>query len=227
MSYNEAIEDNIRYEKIGLDNMYYPICHMCGKEAKSRSYIRTNTYTCKNCKDLQFFADKQIRLNENINIKEKKLENAILRIYKHAKNKNQYKKAINIVKSKLNTLGWFDSTEEIMVAIELLKNHIKFKHQVKMGRYRIDFILPYDKVVLEVDGTLFHNEKTKAKEEVRDNLIISHLGAEWEVVRITDVLINQNITKLVQAINKIVEKRKILRKYNNGQLPKGYTTKAI
>jgi len=227
MSYYEALEDGVRFEEFGLTKFYFPKCSMCGEEAKSLSYIRTNTYTCKKCRDLKFFADKQIRLDDNINIKEKKLENAILRIYKHAKNKYQYKKPIKIVKDRLNTLGWFDSTEEIMVAIELLKNHIKFKHQVKMGKYRIDFVLPFDKIILEVDGSLFHNEKTRAKEEVRDNLIISNLGASWEIVRISDTLINQNITRLIPAINKIVEKRKKLRTNNNGQLPLGYTNKAI
>ena len=79
------------------------------------------------------------------------------------------------------------------------------------------------KIVLEVDGILFHTERTFDKENIRDNLILLTLGADWEVVRITDELINQNITKLVPAIRKIKKERKELRKTNNECLPNWYS----
>ena len=92
-----------------------------------------------------------------------------------------------------------------------------------MGRYRADFVLPDEKVVLEVDGTLFHTDRTKEKEITRDNLIVLSLGSEWEVVRITDEDINKNITRLLPAIRKIKKKRAELRKNYGGVLPNWYT----
>ena len=80
-----------------------------------------------------------------------------------------YTKAIEKVKSKLHTNGYFDSTEEIMVAIELFKNGVWFYHQKKVGRYRLDFVLPNEKIVLEVDGSVFHTNETKNKEKTPRN----------------------------------------------------------
>jgi very-short-patch-repair endonuclease len=77
-----------------------------------------------------------------------------------------------------------------------------------MGRYRVDFVLPEKKVVLEVDGTLYHSKGNGD----RDGLIILALGPGWEMVRITDALINRDIVRLVPAIDEIIEYRKIIRK---------------
>lgn len=131
------------------------------------------------------------------------------------------------MKDNLYKDHWFDSTEEMMVAIELLHKKVNLRHQVKMGRYRADFVLPDYKIVLEVDGVMFHNENTRKKEQIRDNLIILNLGAEWEVIRITDKLINDNITKLVPAILKLKDKRQYYRKRHNGTLPSWFSDREI
>ncbi len=39
-----------------------------------------------------------------------------------------------------------------MACIELLRSQIKVKTQQRIGRKRVDFILPDMKVVLEIDG---------------------------------------------------------------------------
>jgi len=49
------------------------------------------------------------------------------------------------------------------------------------------------KVILEIDGP-YHTEKTKAKEQLRDDIAIASFGADWEVLRISTDDINQNIT---------------------------------
>ena len=227
MSYYEAIEDGIRTEKHGRNTIYYPLCCNCGNEVMSMSYLRAVKYTCNDCKANAYLSDKEKKTMDSIPSKELKFNNAVKRIYKVTKNKKLYDIAIDRVHNKLHKKGWFDSTEEIMVAIELVKRNIRTKHQVKMGIYKADFVLPEKKVILEVDGVIYHTDRTRQKEEIRDNLIIANLGAEWEVVRITDELINQNITRLIPAINKIIRERKKLREKNLGQLPKGYTKTAV
>lgn len=227
MSYYEAIEDGIRIEKQGRNNTYYPLCQKCKTEVKCMNYLRAIKYTCNNCKLKFYLSDKTIRVESEISVKEIKFNNAVKRIYKVVKNIKVYDEAIDTIHNKLHNDGWFDSTEEIMVAIELVKNKMRTKHQVKMGRYKADFIIPDIKVVLEIDGVVFHTERKKQKEQIRDDLIIANLGAEWEIVRITDELINQNISRLIPAIMNIVKARKKLRIKNEGQLPKGYTRKAV
>jgi len=223
MSYNEAIEDGVRFSKKGYSNVYYPKCCICGEETMSPNYIRDNKYTCKKCKFENYIADKEEKTNTNIETKEKKFKNALRRLEgTRGCSYRDYERAIDIIHDKLHRDGWFDSTEEIMVAIELVKNNIKARHQVKFGRYRADFVLPEEKVVLEVDGVVFHTEKTREKEKLRDSLIVLSLGPDWEVLRITDENINKNIKRLLPAIKKIKEKREIYRRYNNGSLPEWY-----
>ena len=136
----------------------------------------------------------------------------------------KYKDAADKVYNKLHKHGWFDSTEEILTAIELEKNNINYRHQVKFGtRYRVDFVLDDEKVILEVDGKLYHIKDKLLIENLRDDLILLNLGVDWEVVRITDDLINQNIKKLLPAIKKLKEKRKLLREEYGGCLPDWYS----
>lgn len=221
MGYVDAVNDGVRIQK----NLYFPKCHICGKEVKSMSYIKGVKYTCKSCKLENKLADKGKRTEQDFEKKERKFENAVKRIEKRSSLK-PYKEAIEKVHKKLHTDGYFDSTEEIMVAIELLKNGVKFIHQKKIKNYRLDFVLPEEKVVLEVDGTLFHNQETEKREMIRDDLIILTLGTGWEVIRISDKMINENIKKLIPAIRKIKEKRQEVRKQNNGCLPDWYSRKA-
>lgn len=229
MGYREAKEDGIRTYKNKRTNstIYYPRCQYCGKEVMSLGYIRNNKYSCKECKLENYLSDKETRACNNKDAKDRKFDNAIKRIEQHAGDITKYSKAISTIKSYLYRDGWFDSTEEIMVAIELCKRKIKFHHQVKFGRYRVDFLLPEEKIILEVDGVLFHTERTREKEKFRDNLIILNLGAEWEVIRITDTDLNKNITRLVPAIKKVMEKRKKLREKNDGILPNWYCNKTV
>lgn len=229
MGYQEAKKDGIRIvERKGNKTytIYYPKCHVCGEEIKSMTYKSEMKYTCQRCKMLNYMSDKIQRIENNKEKKERKLNNAINKIEKQVGTKiKEYNKAIEIIKQNLHEDKWFDSTEEIMTALELIRRKIRFKHQVPFGIYRADFVLTEEKIVLEIDGTMFHTEKTKEKENIRDSLIILNLGPEWEVVRITDELINQNIRRLLPAIRAIKKKRQLVRKQNNGVLPDWYSVR--
>ena len=229
MGYVEAKEDGIRIVT-GKDKkqytIYFPKCHICKNEIKCMRYDRNVLYTCKECKLKQYLADKEVKTEYSKDIKEKKFNNAVKRIEKSVgKNINKYDKAIETIHNNLYKDHWFDSTEEIMVAIELIKNNIKTRHQVKIGIYRVDFVLEDEKIILEIDGKLFHTEKTKPKEQIRDNILLMKFGLDWEVIRITDDYINDNIKRLVPAIRKIRDERKRIRKINNGVLPQWYNNR--
>jgi very-short-patch-repair endonuclease len=131
---------------------------------------------------------------------------------------DQYAKTLDIVGENLYRDGWFQSSDEILVALGLIRKGLKIRHQVKMGRWKVDFIIPDLKVVLEVDGILFHPKEIKKKERARDAAIIAHLEPEWELIRITDQILEKNIQKLVSAIKKIKAERQRLRKSFDGKL---------
>jgi len=227
MGYIEAVKDGIRISgNDATDNWYYPKCHICGIEVPNWNYKHDVKYTCKECKIKIYLSDREAKTENNTDLKKKKIENAINRIGK-VTNISEYRRAIEVITDKLHRPGWFESTEEIMVAIELVKNKIKARHQVKFGRYRADFVLPEEKIILEIDGILFHTERTMEKEILRDNLMLLSVGVEWEVIRITDKLVNENITMLIPAIRGIKKERQDLREKNDGMLPAWYSNREI
>ena len=98
-------------------------------------------------------------------------------ISKRKENFKSYEKAIEVAKGRSYQYG---SIPEAMVAIELLKNKYKIVPQQKIGKYKVDFVIPQIKVVLEVDGKLYHSD-IRAEGE-RDFVIHQSLGIKWMVI---------------------------------------------
>lgn len=201
MGYKEAIEDGIK--KTGS---YYNIpCCVCNKAlVTSASYSRDKKYICKTCKKI---SEGRKDPGQVIN-KEIKFQNAVSRLEVLVDNFDAYKEAIEKIRKTLHHVGWYRSTEEIMVAIELLQKGVKTIHQQKVGKYSVDFVLPDFKVLLEIDGKPFHNNHTLAREGERDGTILLKMGVDWEIVRIDTDKINKDIQKLLPSIEAILEYRK-------------------
>lgn len=210
----------------GLGNdMFKTPCDICGNSVYTWKVRDELTYKCKKCRELDRINENEKRDPLNRLEDERRLEIAIE--YLETKRiLEQYSNALDIVGKNLYKKGWFQSSNEILVALELIRKGIEARHQVKMGRWRVDFLLPELKVVLEVDGSLFHNKSTKEKEKLRDNLIISTLGPGWEVIRIKDEMIKKNIQKLVPAIKRVKKERNRIRS-SYKKLPDWYNDNQI
>jgi len=227
MSYQEALSDGI---KIGKDskgfNVYYPPCHICGESVQSWGYSSQKTYTCKECKVIR----NELRKEELSDLrkvdKESKLNEALVRISK-VSDIIKYESAIDRVRKHLGKANWFESTEEIMVALELIRHGIRAHHQVKVLKFRVDFVLPDEKIILEIDGKPFHGADRKSYEQERDQAIISMFGDEWDVIRISTDHINKNVTRLIQAVKAVKKSRQKYRASFNGKLPKWYSDTAV
>lgn len=135
-----------------------------------------------------------------------------------------YEEAQIVLEMATEDLNKFQSSPEMMVAMELLRNRIPTKVQHKILRYRVDFLLPEWKVVLEVDGQL-HDYRIK-KDSNRDVAIMTELNEEengWEILRIPTKHINQNIQRLIPAIKALYNERQRLRRIHGGFLPNYYS----
>jgi very-short-patch-repair endonuclease len=118
----------------------------------------------------------------------------------------QYKEAIEAVAEyKLEHPEKFDSAGEIIAAIMLIQNHIRIKPQYKIERFQVDFLLPDEKIILEIDGFL-HKHK-QGTDSVRDEKIQKILGSEWQIVRLPESGIKKNARKIVKAIDAVIEHR--------------------
>ena len=111
----------------------------------------------------------------------------------------------------------FDSAYEMLAAIILISNRVHCKPQQKVGKYQVDFLLPDELVVLEIDGE--RHAHRRGADSVRDKEIRRTLGPEWEVVRISTDYLDQNARQLVTAIRKICE----LRIFGNATMPPAET----
>lgn len=222
MSYQEAINDGIRIDH----NHYYPKCHFCGKEILSMSYHSNLKYTCCFCKIEMKNKKSDISNAYEYFAKEQRLENAIKRLEKIS-DINNYELAISLVRKNLHRDKWFESTEEVLTAIQLLRDGYKIKHQVNIGRYRVDFIIPELNVILEIDGKHFHLKQDRKKENLRDDLISLQTHNKFEIIHIYDDDLNQNITKLSSAIKEVIKKRMVIRSQYNGTLPDWYSDRNI
>ncbi|MDD5064976.1 MAG: DUF559 domain-containing protein [Phycisphaerae bacterium] len=223
MGYHEALKAGIKIENpnphtAGSYTYYFVPCRGCGIELKRNNYKSGFIYLCDDCKENK----KHIINPLKTEVKMKKLQKAITRIEKQGNKIEEYENAVVEIKKLLERPNWFQSTEEIMVALQLYKRKIPFNHQVKIKNYIVDFVLPKDHIILEVDGTIYHTEKTKKYEEARDKFIKNVMGKEWEVIRVTDTDINEGIKKLPLAIKLKYKNRQRQAFLNSGKLKSYY-----
>lgn len=177
-----------------------------GKTITTLTAVSDLMYVCQECRHELVILEHQTRLEADRDKKLKKLKTAIKRISGKT-DIRPYKNAIEWVEKNLYKNGWFQSTEEIMTALELIHRNVKAHHQVRVYDYFVDFVLPDYKVILEIDGKLFHGNDRAEKEHIRDEVIAGKFGDGWEVVRIDAENINMNITKLVPAIKAVLKER--------------------
>lgn len=211
----------------GLGNeMYRTTCHVCGGPVYTWVKRQTIKFKCKECREREREAKKERNSPLRMMEAERRLDIAIE--YLESKGILQdYSKALDIISDYLYRPGWFQSSNEILVALELIRQGLKVRHQVKYGRWKVDFVIPEWKVILEVDGVLYHKGERKEKDKIRDAAIIAHLGPEWEIIRISEDMLKKNIQKLVPAIKRIIRERARLRKSNGNQLPSWYSDNQI
>lgn len=200
-----AIQDNLKIEKIkargGIEvNLYCIPCDKCGRIVKKQIYDSDKIYLCEHCKK-QIKKKRKLLEEEALNAvrtkKEQAFDKAVNKIKTQVKNFNQYEKAISLAETRAELYG---SIPEAMVAIELLRLGHRVIPQQKIGPYRVDFVLKDSKIVLEIDGKIFHQKKFGGNREAQIQLA---LGMDWEIIHIPAELIERDIQKLKKCIDSI------------------------
>jgi len=197
-------------------------CWKCGKENAQykRDYTRLSDYAfikislnlehqrcyCKECYESTI--DERKRESElYIRLKKKRmLETAIDKMEKQGADLYAYHEAIETIREYFQeNLDRFDSSEEVMSAIVLIHNHIHIKPQYKVGKYQVDFLLPNERIVLEIDGE--RHKHRKSYDNKRDAEIKAILGDDYEIIRIPTEHIDKNVSRIVKAIDSVIDYR--------------------
>lgn len=169
-----------------LDNnrlVYTVPCDVCGEPLEISRFNTDNFYTCKTCKlESDKLRNKIVEMAQwrhrdlsgykiDINYESfHRFENAVKKFDK------SYAEDIEKAREYANV---FDSIPEVIACIELLHIGAKVIPHQKVGRYTVDFCLPKEKLVVEIDGTLYHKDEKKMY--WRDCVIKDTLGEGWEV----------------------------------------------
>ena len=207
MSIAEANYDGIErvydenYPARGRKGAYvYKIpCGCCGKIITKLHYRKDIVQMCDYCK-LKIKnkkAELQKELIETKSKREKQFDKAVNEIKKQVKDFSKYEKAIEIARTREEMYG---SIPEAMVAIELLRLKYRIIPQQKVKKYKVDFAIPKEKIVIEVDGSVYHKDSYKGD---REAIIQLALGLDWKIIHIPAEYIAKDIQKVEQIIEEI------------------------
>lgn len=208
-----------------MDNIV--TCWYCGTFGSTDEQNNVVRFFHDECRE-KYESEKQERLNKYISLKVQVMHERALRLLEkqNVNIEEYYDESIAVCEKALEEPNKFLSSHEMIAAMELLRNEIRFKKEHKILNHRVDFLIPRYKVVLEIDGHL-HSYK-KISDSKRDIAILNVLNKEdsgWEVVRIPTKRIEQNVQKLIPAIITISNYKREQRAKNGGLLPSNFSSR--
>lgn len=209
-----------------MSEQYLYECWHCNELIVSKSRFSKNRIFHEGCFE-EYEKLKEETKNEYIRLKIEVMYERALRMMEKQDNiiMKDYKDASEVVRDLARSNpNKFDSSHEMIAAIELINNRVKTKVQYSVGRKKIDMLLPDLKVALEIDGHL--HQFRIGKDSERDIEIMNTLNKEdkgWEVIRIPTKFIENNVIKLIPAVKQLYRERQKLRKENGGFIPSYYS----
>lgn len=185
-------------------------CASCGRPVKKLSLILDKPVYCNLCKTsaksriaaAKEKAKMQMIELESLNTEDVNKKQRFNKAEKTMQRIGGYDNAIQKAKTAYKKYG---SVPEAIAAIILLKLGYKTIAQQKIGDYKADFVLPDKKVVIEIDGALYH--KDKAKLSTRDDVIKYMLGDGWEIIHVPA----EPLAKQPKAFERLIKKRIMLK----------------
>lgn len=115
----------------------------------------------------------------------------------------------------------YKSAHEIVAAVVMLETGADFEMNYKVGDYIADMYIPRMALVVEIDGQL--HEGKELKDSNRDIKMRQLLGDEWEIIRIPTKHIEENPSRIPDAITALAKQKRDLRRKNGGFLPNSYS----
>lgn len=188
---------------------YIVPCDMCGETFETTKYNTRNVYKCDQC--AYESAATRNKIIEMAKWRNREMNNYQMGIsYEHfhrfenavTKFDKTYSEAIEKARGYADT---FDSTPEAVACIELLHIGAKVISHQKVGGYTVDFCLPKEKLVIEIDGSLYH--KDERKEYWRDCAIKDALGDGWEVKHVPADAVTSNHSFFGKCMLKLIDDR--------------------
>ena len=182
---------------IAMNKHFIHICVMCGEDFENNI---ESSYKCPKCEEKLML----IKKLEMIDKAERKLTmiSGRNRMRKNIDLSLEIKTVRNKVISGKNK---FSSLPEAIVAIQLEHQKINYETQKEIGGKRVDFYLPDLKIILEIDGELYHKDDDEVF--LRDRKIMRIIGEKWEIIHINSDYVPRYTWNLKEALPFIISER--------------------
>ena len=190
---------------------YYIVpCDVCGKKIQVPTYNTMNFYRCLGCEKERAVDRNRIKklVKERIELQECRNENVDFEHYHRFESavENLSPKYYFAIEQAEKFKEKFDSVPEVLACVELLYIGARVIAHQKVGSYTVDFCLPDEKVVVEIDGKLYHSNIDK--EFRRDLALKNMLGSEWEIKHIPAETLKSKHAAFGRSMRKYLEDRR-------------------
>ena len=189
---------------------YIAPCVICGKPVGMRMFTTEKVVKCSFCKK-EVAKRRKARVDaareEILSVLADDLgtDYEHLRRFEKATTKFGRAYADNIETAR-KAIDKFDSVPEVVACIELLHIGARVIVQQRVGRFTVDFCLPDEKVVVEIDGSLYHADASE--EGVRDHAISYMLEGDWEIRHIPADAVMKNHVAFGKGMRSMLNERR-------------------
>lgn len=186
-------------------------CDICGKPFEISIYNTNKVYKCQECRKKHIEIENRIErlLKEKIEHEEAEEVGIDYEHYQRFESaaRNFGIKYYCAIEQASAAMKKFGSVPEAMACIELLYIGARVIPQAKIGRYKVDFCLPDYKMIVEIDGALYHQDPNK--EYWRDAAIQKTLGDDWVIKHIPAESLKNNHSLFGKSMKRLLDKRKL------------------
>lgn len=189
---------------------YLVPCAICGTPVGMRVFTTEKIIKCEFCKKeiaKRRKAKVEAAREELLTTLAEELETDYTHLKRFEKGTTKFGKpyydAIDVARKAIDK---FDSVPEVVACIELVYIGARFIVHQKVGDFTVDFCLPKEKVVIEIDGSLYHADADS--EAMRDYAIKNMLGDGWIVRHIPSDAVMRNHTVFGTAMKRMLNNRR-------------------
>lgn len=192
------------------NSIYGVPCAVCGRPVHTRSYNTDKAYKCKLCRsDVAKIRNAMVKAvkeaHERMLAREAGTDYEHLHRFEKGAEKfgDSYAEDIEAARSVASR---FDSIPEVIACISLLHIGARVIAHQRVGDFTVDFCLPDEKVVIEIDGSLYHTDETK--EFMRDYALKNMLGNGWVVRHIPADAVAKKHVVFERSMRKMLNARR-------------------
>lgn len=190
--------------------LYEMPCAICGRMTRSYNFIASKVPKCALChSNIEHKRKKKYEVTKRKHEEEMAERIGIDPIHYRRFEKGVKKfgvKYLPAIDRAEQVLEKFESVPEVVACIELLYIGARVIPHQAVGNFVVDFCLPDEKVVIEIDGSIYH---ANADKEFRRDLALKNmLGSEWIIRHIPSDAVMKDHKAFGKGMRKLLDDRR-------------------